>query len=260
MALNLGGVAVVTGGASGIGLALARELAAAGMRPVLLDVNAERLDAAAAGLPGSRVARVDVSDPAAVDEVARWCLAELGPARVVCANAGISSATGTRLWELPPQAWERVYRVDVFGVINTLRSFLPQIIAAGGGHVQITGSMAAVTTAPYLSPYFSAKHAVLSIAETLRLQLEKEGLPVGVSVLLPSRVESGIGETHDDAFDPETMVPKGSTVIGPGQVARRTVEAMAAGEFYVFTHPNSLSRMAEWYREIAAAAGATQHA
>jgi NAD(P)-dependent dehydrogenase (short-subunit alcohol dehydrogenase family) len=256
MALNPGGVAVITGGAGGIGLALARELAVVGMRPVLLDQNASRLDAAAAELPGSIAVVVDVSDPDSVNAAARRCLDLVGPASVICANAGISSATGPRLWELPPAAWERVYRVNVLGVVNTLRSFIPQILQVGRGHVQITASMAAVSTGGYLSPYFSSKHAVLSIAETLRLQLRKQAPSVGVSVLLPSRVKTNIDETHDGDFEPAAIVPPGSNMISPEVVASRTTAAMAAGDFYVFTHPNSLGRIEDWYLEISAAAAA----
>jgi NAD(P)-dependent dehydrogenase (short-subunit alcohol dehydrogenase family) len=248
-------VAVVTGGASGIGLALAQRLATDGARVFLVDVHKDRLAAAQAELPGSLTFVADVGDPAAVDEAAATCLRELGPPSVVCANAGIAGATGNRLWELPTEAWETVLRVDLLGVVHTVRAFFPQLLATSRGKLLITASMAGVTVSPNMPAYFAAKHAVVSLAETLRLQARRDQLPVTVSLLLPSRVATNIGESHDEDFDISSVLPEASTEMNPADVARRALAAMDRGQFYVFTHPDSRARVDEWYAEVVAAYG-----
>jgi short-subunit dehydrogenase len=243
-------VAVITGAASGIGLALARGLAAEGNRLLLLDRNPARLAEAQAELPGAVALDVDVGDAAAMDEAAAACRAQLGLATSVCANAGIAGATGTRLWELPVEAWEEVLRVNLLGVVHTVRSFFPQLLEAGTGRLLVTASMAGVTPAPNMAPYFASKHAVVSLAETLRLQVERDRLPVSVSVLLPSRVATNIGESHDADFHMGEVLSTASAEMDPDSVARLALEAMTSGRFYVFTHPDSQPRVDAWYEEI----------
>jgi 1-deoxy-11beta-hydroxypentalenate dehydrogenase len=254
-AARRGKAAVVTGGASGIGRALARRLAADGMHVVVLDVNTERLAELAADLQGALVLDVDVSDPEAVETAARRCTEVFGPPSVVCANAGIAGPTGRRLWDLAPSDWERTFGVNLIGPVNCLRSFVPGMLDAGGGHVVITASMAAVTARASTPVYAASKHAVLSVAESLRLQVERDGLPLGVSVLLPSSVATNFGESHDAEFGRSDMVAGASAPIDPAEVAERVVAAIEQGWFYVFTHADSRTRLDNWYSGVVAAYG-----
>jgi NADP-dependent 3-hydroxy acid dehydrogenase YdfG len=248
-----GRLAVITGAASGIGHALARRLAAEGMRLFLLDVNKVRLREAAAALPRSAYAVVDIGDADAMQAAADRCRDELGLAAIVCANAGVPGPTGQRLWEVPASAWADTFRVNVFGTTNTLRAFVPHLLEAQEGHVVITASMAGVSRATTLPAYFSSKHAVVSIAETLDRQLDQLGVSVGVSVLLPSRVETNFGELHDADFDNSAVLAEPARAISADEAADRVVAAVRAGELYVFTHPESRARVESWWNDISAA-------
>ncbi len=254
-----GGVAVVTGGASGIGLALARALTAEGMRALLLDLNEQRLSEAVAELPGSVAMVVDIGDEQAVAAAAKRCLDEMGPALVICANAGIGGPTANVAWETPAADWDRVMRVNFLGAVRTVEAFVPQVLDAGGGHVIITASMAGVTSAVAMGPYFAAKHALVSFAETLRLQVLRDALPLGVSVLLPSRVATNLHESHEEGFDSAAVVPNLPDALDPAVVAALAIESMADDRFYVFTHPSSRTRVADWYAGIEAAYDVLEH-
>ena len=141
-----GKTAIVTGGASGIGRALAIRLAADGMKVGVADVHLDRLNELTGLLPHSMGLEVDVSAPEAMEVAARRFIESLGTPHVLCLNAGIGGPTGRRLWELAPSEWERTIGVNLFGVVNGLRSFLPAMIAAGEGHVVITASMSSITS------------------------------------------------------------------------------------------------------------------
>jgi NAD(P)-dependent dehydrogenase (short-subunit alcohol dehydrogenase family) len=190
-----GRVAVVTGAASGIGLALSQAFAADGMRVVMADLNAdalaERADELAAS--GAEVATetVDVSDPGAVEGLAGAAVERFGAIHVAVNNAGIVNRGYS--WELPLEEWRRVLDVNLWGVIHGIRSFVPRILATGEeGHVVNTASMAAVMAIGQLGPYTAAKHAVLGISDVLRSELDHKGAPVGVSVVMPGMIRTGL--------------------------------------------------------------------
>jgi NAD(P)-dependent dehydrogenase (short-subunit alcohol dehydrogenase family) len=218
-----GRAAVVTGAASGIGLAIVEAFVDNDMRVLLADVNEEMLDAQTARLrdAGADVHAivVDVRDPDAVDRAGRAALDHFGRLHVAVNNAGIV-VTG-RSWELPLDDWHRVVDVDLWGVIHGVRSFVPLILASGEeGHVVNTASMAAVTAMDGLGPYTVAKHGVLGLSDVLRAEFEALGAPVGVSVVMPGMIKTG-------------MNPLGS--IPASQVAANVVDAMQRGRPYVFT-------------------------
>jgi NAD(P)-dependent dehydrogenase (short-subunit alcohol dehydrogenase family) len=244
-------VAVVTGGASGIGRALVRDLAVGGARVLVLDINDERLALVAREEPGCLTMHVDVTEREALDRAAARAEQELGPVTIVCANAGVSGPTGARLWELTPAQWDQALGPNLMGVINTMSAFLPQVLRAGGGRVLITASMAALTTWHIDPAYFASKHAVLSVAETLRAQVRRDQLPLTVSVALPSLVDTNIGESHDEEF--EAWQDLSRPRMQAADVARLMLEGMAAGQFYIFTHAGSLARIDRRYREVNAA-------
>jgi len=189
-----GRVAVVTGAASGIGLALSRRYAAEGMSVVLADMEGPALEAAAAELSG-RGARVravvtDVSDADQVDALRDAALAAFGAVHVVCNNAGVGGPHGP-LWEISRGDVEWVLGVNTGGVLNGIRSFVPVLLEQDAGHVVNTASIFGVF-AGTLGIYGPSKHTVVALSEALHLQLREVGARVGVSVLCPGAVATRI--------------------------------------------------------------------
>jgi NAD(P)-dependent dehydrogenase (short-subunit alcohol dehydrogenase family) len=241
---------MVTGGGSGIGRALAFRLGAEGMKVGVADMNRDRLDEVTGELPDSIGLEVDVSQPDAVEAAARVFTRSLGVPYVLCLNAGIGGPRGRRLWELPPSEWDRVMGVNLFGVVNGLRSFLPAMIEAGEGHVVITASMSSITSGPSAPVYNASKRAVLSVADSLRRQVARDGLPIGVSVLLPATISTNIADSYYGESGPDDGVPGSSAPIDPSVVADQVVAAIDEGRFYIFTHADSQKRVDGWYTEL----------
>src|SRR5215472_7767421 len=194
MELTAGKVAVVTGAASGIGLALAERFARAGLDVVMADVEQPALQAASekiAGLGAKTLAvPTDVSDEAAVNALAAAAVDRFGAVHVVCNNAGVSPVGDP--WSGPISAWKWVLGVNLWGVIHGIRAFLPVLAAQGEGHIVNTASMAGLI--PGLPIYDASKHAVVAISEDLYQAMKLAGLPVGVSVLCPGRVRTGLSD------------------------------------------------------------------
>ncbi len=217
--------ALITGGASGIGLAMAQAFAARGMRIVLCDRDAATLETAAASLraDGAQVLAIhlDVCDRAAWQAAAQATRA-FGPLHVVCANAGISPA-GTPLSETTPQAWDRIIAINLTGVFNTVHATAPLIKEHGeGGHVVLTSSMAGMLAASAIGDYAVTKFGVAAMGEALRAELAP--LTIGVSVLCPGVVATPlVGESRSIGMTPES-------------VGERVVQAIEADQLYVFTH------------------------
>jgi NAD(P)-dependent dehydrogenase (short-subunit alcohol dehydrogenase family) len=166
MRIEPGRIAVVTGGASGIGFALAAAAATRGMHVVLVDVRADALEAAAArlGAEGAELTPVvaDVSRPDDIERVARAAF-ERGRVQLVCSNAGIVSHG--RAWEVTATDWERVMAVNFMATVHLVRAFVPRLLEAGeSAQLLVTGSMAAVTARPGISPYVAAKPRSLACA------------------------------------------------------------------------------------------------
>jgi NAD(P)-dependent dehydrogenase (short-subunit alcohol dehydrogenase family) len=221
---RLGGrSAVVTGAASGIGLALVEAFVREGMRVVMADIDQETLETQAEKLTDHGAAvhavTVDVTDPMAVEAVGRAAVERFGNLNVAVNNAGVVS--GGNSWEIPLADWHRVVDVDLWGVIHGIRSFVPLILATREeGHVVNTASMAAVLSLPGLGPYTVAKHGVLGISDVLRAELRAMGAPVGVSVVMPGMIKT--------AMNPIGTVPA-------DVVAAHVVDAIREQRSYVFT-------------------------
>jgi NAD(P)-dependent dehydrogenase (short-subunit alcohol dehydrogenase family) len=216
-----GRVAVVTGAASGIGFAIARELAGAGVRVVMTDVNADRLAAATAEVrAGGGVVEgveADVRDPMALERAAARAVDQFGALHIAVNNAGI--VNGGPIWELSLEEWHRVIDVDLWGVIHGVRAFVPRIVEAGAGHVVNIASMAAMVPHAGIGPYTVAKHGVLGLSEVLKAEIDAGGLPIGVSVVLPGMFKT-------------SMSPSGGD---PTIVAICLLDAIRRSRFYVFT-------------------------
>jgi NAD(P)-dependent dehydrogenase (short-subunit alcohol dehydrogenase family) len=224
-------VAVVTGAASGIGLAVSQALVAEGVQVVMADINAESVRLQASRLTGQggvAVARaLDVSDPVAVDAVARAAVDEFGALHIAVNNAGIVNRGYS--WELPLEEWHRVLNVDLWGVIHGIRSFVPPILATGDeGHVVNIASMAAVLPVDRLGPYTVAKHGVLGLSDVLRAEFRSVGAPVGVSVVMPGMIRTG-------------MNPIGT--VEPSTVSANVVDAIRGNRDYVFTDDHHSSEV-----------------
>jgi NAD(P)-dependent dehydrogenase (short-subunit alcohol dehydrogenase family) len=178
-----GRVAVITGAAGGIGFALARKCAESGMSVVLADVEDDPLQAAAAQIGGFAV-RTDVADASSVDALAAATVERFGAVHLVVNNAGVSG-TFARSWVTSPEEWRWVFDVNVWGVINGIRTFVPILLEQGEGHIVSTGSAASFEALPGMAAYAGSKHAVLGISEALRRELDAAGAAVGVSVYIP---------------------------------------------------------------------------
>lgn len=199
-----GKVAVVTGGASGIGLALAEALVAEGMKVALADIDADRLAAEAQRLTesGAEVvpAVVDVADPAAVDGLRDAVLARFGAVHLVANNAGVGGLPGP-VWEMGPEVWDWTLSINLLGVANGIRSFVPVLLEQGEGHVLNTASAAGLVAIPTMSAYSASKHAVVALSEILWHDLQTAGATgVGVTVLCPEFVRTRIA-------DPDAAAP-----------------------------------------------------
>lgn len=243
-----GGRALVTGGAGTLGKALARVLLDRGMRVLLLDRDEDRLRAAAASLgdPGKlEWRRVDVADPRAWAALADAIDGEGDPIRLLVNNACPPSARRP-LIEIDPAEWSALIGVGLTGAFLGIRSFAPRMAAAGGGHILNVASMAALGPLPDHGDYAAAKAGLLSLSETLRIELAGSG--IGVSVACPGAIGHPLGHVAgigDPAAAPGRMDP----VAGMGFV----VDAMMAGHFLILTHGDGAAAAADRAAEIAAA-------
>lgn len=249
-----GKVAVVTGAASGIGRALAERFAAEGMHLALADIEAEPLFAVADALQSAgaevEAAVLDVRDASAIDELASKCASRFGGVHVLCNNAGV--ATGGPVWEVSPEDWDWIVGVNLIGVINGIRAFVPAMVAAGEpGHVVNTASIAGLICPAFIGPYNVTKHAVVALSETLRADLIAVDAKVGVSVLCPGWVQTRIYESdrnkpgfeagqEDEAPElaPLRDLVRGMVEAGIGAraAADHVLAAIRAERFWIRTH------------------------
>jgi NAD(P)-dependent dehydrogenase (short-subunit alcohol dehydrogenase family) len=216
-----GMVAVVTGAASGMGRAMADAFAALELRVVMVDVERRALDVAVeeVGSTGAAVLGVlaDVRDAVQVADVAARTRDAFGPADVVCVNAGVITAR-LPVWQQPATDWAWTLEVNVLGAANTVRAFVPDMVERGRGHVVFTASIAGLAPLPGggNGAYSASKHAIVGLAETLRVELEEHAPDVGVTLLCPGPVPTRI---HDAARNRPTDKPA-TDVGGPDETPR----------------------------------------
>ena len=244
---NLSGTVVVTGAGSGIGEGLGRAAAAAGMNVVLADVAAERVEAVADALRREGAAAIavptDVCDLQAVDHLADVAFSTFGEVRLLINNAGVE-ATGYT-WEMPADQWEHVIRVNLLGVFNGVKAFVPRLIAHGApASVVNVSSIAALSSGPpQQSAYNASKHGVQAVTECLHLELTEVGAPITVHVVTPGPVRTRIF-TDAAADGPAATARKAffdGFVSGQGLTGLKTAElifdGLRRGEFWIQTHP-----------------------
>ena len=248
-----GKVAVITGGASGIGWAVARRAAAEGMKVVIADIEEGALKRAEHELTSQGADAIavatDVADAASVRELRERALRRYGAVHLVHNNAGVGG--GGPIWEVPEEDWRWIVGVNLWGVIHGVAAFVPLLVEQGEGHVVNTASIAGLTTAPFIGPYNATKQAVVAISETLYKDLEAAGVSgVGVSVLCPGFVQTRIadaGRNRPDwapARDVENAEEVRATIqdlvdggIPPSVVADMVLDAVRTDTFYIRTHP-----------------------
>jgi NAD(P)-dependent dehydrogenase (short-subunit alcohol dehydrogenase family) len=263
--------AFVTGGASGIGLALGRAFAEAGMNVVLADIEKDALHASVEGLhnfaPQLRGVVCDVADLKSVERAAQEAYEAFGKVHVVCNNAGVAGGGG--IDDIPVEDWRWVLDVNLMGVLYGTRTFLPHMRAHGeGGHFVNTASMAGMISGLGFGPYAASKFAVVAMSEALASQVKPFG--IGVSVLCPGFVRTHIDESSRNrparygpprVLDPQSPIGMMTaqiaelvrTGVDPAKIAERVVAAIRKDEFYIFTHPEMRPELQARFDAILAA-------
>ena len=259
-----GKTAVLTGAGSGFGLECARIGARLGMNLVLVDVQQDALDAAAAEAQAAGVQvlarKVDVSNAAQMEQLAADVAQRFGAPHLVFNNAGVGA--GGLVWENSVKDWEWVLGVNLWGVVHGVRLFTPMMLAAAKadpawrGHIINTASMAGLLNAPNMGIYNVSKHAVVALSETLHQDLSLVTDQVTASVLCPFFVPTGISQSHrnrpgDLPADKPTksqligqaMSDKavGSGKVTAAEVAQKVFDAAAQGQFYIYSHPKAIA-------------------
>jgi NAD(P)-dependent dehydrogenase (short-subunit alcohol dehydrogenase family) len=267
MKLEAGKVAVVTGAASGIGLALAERFAQDGLNVVLADVEEAALASAADRIEALGVdvlaVRTDVSDAAAVEALAGAAVERFDSVHVVCNNAGVGTKADP--WFGPLSAWKWVLGVNLWGVIHGIRAFLPILAEQGEGHIVNTASILGLM--PSANPsYDASKHAVVALSEDLFKMTKLVGLSVGVSVLCPAWVTTGIwdaernwpehlGEMPSPSLASQVMRPHqlraNDAGMRPAAVADLVADAIVSDRFWVLSHPEFVALAVRRWQRIA---------
>jgi NAD(P)-dependent dehydrogenase (short-subunit alcohol dehydrogenase family) len=260
-----GKVAVITGGASGIGFATAKALADKGAKIVLADIEAAALDKAVAALSssGAKVEGVvcDVANLASVQHLADSAFSKMGGAHIVFNNAGV--AINGHIAQMKHSDWEWIIKVDLWGPIHGVEAFLPRMIEQKqGGQIVFTSSIAGLVPTEGLGPYAVAKYGVVALAETLRREIRQHN--IGVSVLCPLRVETNIGNSERNrtadfggAKAPaRAQAPTSSNIVmagevmKPEEVAAKVVDAIVANRLYILPHDDSRELIRRRFQRI----------
>jgi NAD(P)-dependent dehydrogenase (short-subunit alcohol dehydrogenase family) len=258
-----GKTAVLTGAGSGFGLECARIGARLGMNLVLVDVQQDALDKAAAEMQAAGAPvlarKVDVSNAAQMEALAQAVQQRFGAPHLVFNNAGVGS--GGLIWENSVRDWEWVLGVNVMGVVHGVRLFTPMMLGAAKkdpawrGHIVNTASMAGLLNPPNMGVYNVSKHAVVSLSETLYQDLSLVTDQIGASVLCPFFVATGISQSHRNRpgelagekptksqLVGQAMTDKavGSGKVTAADVAQKVFDAVAANQFYIYSHPKAI--------------------
>jgi NAD(P)-dependent dehydrogenase (short-subunit alcohol dehydrogenase family) len=256
-------VAVVTGGAAGIGRGIAEQLIEEGATVVIADIERQVLDATAAAIGATGIS-VDVSDPASVRALAAAVIAGFGRVDIVVNNAGVGPQG--RISDLTLSDWRWLLAVNLGGVINGIDAFLPHLRAnPRGGHIVNTASMSAFSPLPGLGAYAASKAAVCALSEALAAELGEDGLAIGVTILAPGSVRTDIarslrnrpaelaGGLTDVDFAADPARAKASVWLEPRDVGRITTRAIRGNDLYAITHPGLWGRVEARHQALRAA-------
>ena len=256
-----GKVAVVTGGASGIGSGMCRKFASVGMRVVVADLDGEGAERFSGELrdggPASIGVETDVASLASVERLAEAALKEMGRIDLVCNNAGVF--IGGSIREITADDWRWVMSVNLDGVFHGCSVFVPLLLEAGrGGHIVNTSSIGGLLTDPVAAVYTATKFAVLGYTEALRTDLEPEG--IGVSTLCPGPIRTRLAEC--DEHRPAALSGAGNRSkvlwdmikdgIEPDEVGDIVLRGIRANAPFIFTHPEWKPAVEERFNRILA--------
>lgn len=267
MKIEKGQCAVVTGAASGIGLALSEAFARAGVHVVMADIEAPRLAQAAKGLAGLgaeiRHLVCDVRKSDQLETLAKFAEAEFGKVHILCNNAGVF--VGGAAWENTAADYQWVFDVNVAGIANGLRAFVPRMIAHGEpAHIVNTASMAALTTMPFSSVYCMSKAAALHLSECCYKELQVSAPHISVSVLCPELVDTDISkadrnrpqelsapedliETEYSKMTLQAITESTAGGVSPALMADKVLKGIQDDQFYLlandFWHDIAMARL-----------------
>ena len=247
-----GRVAVITGGGAGIGRAMAERFAKAGMKIVLADIEAGVLNRTARELrsAGTEViaVRTDVSKAASVENLAKQAFKAFGTVHILCNNAGVYPPDRySPVWELSLEDWKWAFDVNLYGIVHGIRSFMPSMLASGEeGHVVNTASLAGMLSGAVSPVYGASKHAAVRLTEAMYASLQEQRSRIGVSVLCPGMVQTGIfqsernrpGKLRGLGAPAKYRDLNGSLMqnaMSPSEVAEQVFEAIRKRRFYVIT-------------------------
>jgi NADP-dependent 3-hydroxy acid dehydrogenase YdfG len=250
--LESGKVAVVTGAGSGIGAALALDLARRGLHLVICDRRSESLAGVWRQLLDLRTEVIaqplDVTDAAALESLAEQTFEKFGRVDLLCNNVGTLGPYAA-VWEQEPTAWGWVFDVIVGGTVNGVRAFVPHLVTAGSGHVLNTASVAGLVPLAGLGCYTAAKHALMGLSVTLAEELRQAAPGVGVTVACPGAVDTAIATTSYENLPASVIATTTTTlelsdqataamgpVISAERAAQRMLAAVEAGRLFVATH------------------------
>lgn len=246
-----GGVAVITGAASGIGMGLARHAASLGMRLVLADINAAQLEQVSDELDTEVLAvAVDVRDPQAVEGLAAAAFDRFGQVDLLFNNAGIVS-TGLS-WEIPLSRWQQEFDVNVRGVLHGIHAFVPRLLREGRpAHIINTSSVGGFLPSAMMSPYTATKAAVVAMSESLQAELCLVEAPISVSLLGPGPVQSAIfndpfttgiegGDARVGEFTQMLRTMLAEYGLSPEGFAEEVFRAVRRRAFWILPQPEAL--------------------
>ena len=234
--MRIGGTrAVVTGGGSGIGAALCRELASRGAAGVVVaDLDGEAAAAVAAEVGGVAVA-ADVGREAEIARLVDRAEAELGGVDLFCSNAGVAGPYGGP--EVGDQAWQRTWEINVMAHVWAARRLLPEMLARGSGHLSSTASAAGLLANPGLMTYSVTKHAAVAVAEWLAITYGGPGTGVEFSCFCPQGVATPMLETWREEDPSSRLASASGATIAPAEAAAALADGIEAGRFLVLSHP-----------------------
>jgi len=255
-----GRVAVITGGASGIGRAMADRFASAGMKVVLADIEENALRQAESELrtQGATALGVvtDVAQAESVEALAQKTIDAFGSVHILCNNAGVGSGFGLS-WNQPLQNWQWGFSVNFFGVVHGIRAFVPLMLKQDTeGHIINTASVAGLISSPFISVYDATKFAVMTITESLHLELALQKARIKVSVLCPGFVHTNLTSSErnrpinlqvkpprlseTEIFFGSQMFAAATSGTHPAEIAEKVFAAIQNEQFYILPHPEFL--------------------
>jgi NAD(P)-dependent dehydrogenase (short-subunit alcohol dehydrogenase family) len=253
--------AVVTGGGSGIGQAMCLAWADAGMNVVVADVLGERAEETVRQVEARGVRALgiacDVGDATSVEALAERAWAAFGQVNMLCNNAGVVQFGPVTI--APQEDWDWLFRVNLWGVVNVIRAFVPRLRGQGEGfrHLVNTASLSGIFAVPGLGVYTASKYAVVGISETLRDELKKDA--IGVSVLCPGPTPSRINETARVAVEPGRRPLdeaagqfRFTETRSAADVAASVKAGVLAGRLYIFSHPSGRRAAERRFNEMLA--------